>query len=98
MISGKTRVLAVLGAPVTHSLSPLMHNAWLAAAGIDAVYVALPFSEAGFAALPSVGLFGANVTVPFKESAAAISVRRDEIATRLGAANVLRFDADGPSA
>jgi shikimate dehydrogenase len=98
MISGKTKVLAVLGAPVTHSLSPLMHNAWLAAAGIDAVYVALPFSEAGFAALPSVGLFGANITVPFKESAAAIAVRRDKIATRLGAANVLRFDADGPSA
>jgi len=91
MISGATKILAVLGAPVTHSLSPQMHNAWLAEAGIDAVYAALPIGPGAFAGLRDMGLFGVNVTVPFKERAAAIATDLDETAARLGAANVLAF-------
>ena len=41
-ISGATRVAGVVGRPIAHSMSPILHNAWLAAAGIDGVYV--PFS------------------------------------------------------
>jgi len=98
MISGKTKVLAVVGDPVTHSLSPAMHNAWIAAAGLDAVYVALTMRGEGVDALPRSGLFGANVTVPHKERAAALATHRDASVERLGAANTLRFDAHGVSA
>lgn len=98
MISGKTKVFAVVGDPVTHSLSPAMHNSWIAAAGLDAVYVALTMRGEGVDALPRSGLFGANVTVPHKERAAALATHRDPIVERLGAANTLRFDAAGVSA
>ncbi|MEO8634515.1 MAG: hypothetical protein ABI587_04460 [Gemmatimonadales bacterium] len=73
MISGKSRVFAILGDPVAHSLSPAMHNAAFRALGLDAVYVALRSSTE---ALPSLmhGLAraggGGNVTVPHKEAAA----------------------------
>ena len=43
-ITGTTKVLAVIGDPVKHSLSPLMHNAALAALGLDYVYLAFPHS------------------------------------------------------
>ena len=42
MVSGRTKVLCVIGAPIAHSLSPLMQNAALRAAGLDYVYIALP--------------------------------------------------------
>jgi shikimate dehydrogenase len=90
-ITGTTRVFAVLGSPVSHSLSPAMHNGWLETAGIDAAYVALDVREEAFAALPSLGFAGVNVTVPFKEKATAIATKRDEAVALLGAANVLTF-------
>lgn len=98
MITGKTRVYAVIGDPVAHSLSPPMHNAWMAQAGLDAVYVALQSSSPDFAALAASGLAGVNVTVPHKERAAASAERVDPMAHRLRAANVLRFGPDGAEA
>jgi shikimate dehydrogenase len=92
-ISGKTAVYALIGAPVAASLSPAMHNAWLADHGIDVVYVALPVTdaEAVLAALPALGLAGCNVTAPFKEHAAAAARVRSPLVERLGAANTLRI-------
>ena len=73
MIGGSTRLLAILGDPVAHSLSPAMHNAAFRALGLDAVYVPLPVAAADvasvIAALTHAGGAG-NVTVPHKESAA----------------------------
>lgn len=93
-ISASTQVLAVIGEPVAHSLSPIMHNGWIADHGLDAVYVALPLrSEAPAAALRALkrfGLKGANITVPHKE-AAARAADRSETAV----ANVLRWEEDG---
>lgn len=92
-ISAKTKVLAVVGDPVSHSLSPIMHNGWIADAGLDAVYVALRVSgdaPAFFAGLKSSGLFGLNVTVPHKELAA-----RAADACDLAVANTLRFAESG---
>ena len=45
MISGSTRLAAVIGSPVRHSLSPALHNAAFAELGLDWVYVALPVAE-----------------------------------------------------
>ncbi|HEX2560495.1 shikimate dehydrogenase [Phenylobacterium sp.] len=99
MITGATTVAGVVGSPVRHSLSPLIHNAWLAAAGVDGVYV--PFSPPphGFKdfvrGLRGGAVRGVNVTLPFKEEA---MMAADEISPRAdlaGASNLLIFTAEG---
>jgi shikimate dehydrogenase len=98
-ITGATLVAGVVGRPVRHSLSPLLHNAWLAAAGIDGVYAPFSPTERAFAALVEGlrggAIRGVNVTLPFKEAALAAADRASERARRAGAANVLVFEADG---
>ncbi len=98
-ITGKTRVAGVVGRPVAHSLSPILHNAWLAAAGIDGVYVAFAPDADGFERLAEGfrggAVRGVNVTVPFKEQALAVADRRSEQAERAGAANLLLFEPNG---
>jgi len=100
MISGKTVVAGVVGQPIIHSLSPVLHNAWLAAAGIDGVYVALAPRTEAFAAFVEGqrgggALRGVNVTVPFKEAALAAADEASERARMAGAANLLLFQANG---
>ncbi len=99
MISGATRLAGVVGNPIAHSMSPILHNAWLAAAGVDGVYV--PFGVAGdrFAGfvdgLRGGSLRGLNVTIPFKEQALALADKAGSRATLAGAANLLVFEPDG---
>ena len=99
MITGRTVVAGVTGRPVTHSLSPILHNAWLAAAGIDGVYVAFPLEGDGFEAfvqgLRGGVVRGLNVTIPFKERALALADAASDLARLSGAANVLTFQTDG---
>ncbi|HUL04600.1 MAG TPA: shikimate dehydrogenase [Gemmatimonadales bacterium] len=89
-ISARTRLLAVLGDPVDHSLSPAMHNAACQALGIDAVYVALRCPEGALPALLSawaaVGGAG-NVTVPHKEAVERLVARKTDLCARVGACN-----------
>jgi shikimate dehydrogenase len=89
-VSASTRLLAVIGDPVTHSLSPLMHNAAIRALGLDAVYVGLgvPGSALAvlFGALAAVGAAG-NVTVPHKEAALRWIARKTELCEQVGACN-----------
>lgn len=90
MIGGKTRVFALLGDPVAHSLSPAMHNAAFRALGLDAVYVALRAQPADvphlIGALARAG-GGGNVTVPYKEIAAEAVTQPTQRATALKACN-----------
>lgn len=99
MITGRTVVAGVAGNPVAHSLSPLIHNAWLQAAGIDGIYV--PFAPEAdrfdrfVDGLRGGAIRGLNVTIPFKEVALSVA---DEVSVRArgaAAANLLVFDADG---
>ena len=88
----------VAGQPVAHSLSPLIHRAWIAAAGLDADYIAFgPADAAGFAALVAEGragrLRGLNVTAPFKEQALALADEAGETARTCGSANLLLFES-----
>lgn len=89
-VAATSRLLAVVGDPVRHSLSPAMHNAAIAALGLDAVYVALPLPVPAvptfFAAAAAIGLAG-NITVPHKVAAASCVARRTPLAERLGAIN-----------
>ena len=71
-----TRVVALLGHPVSHSLSPRMQNAAFAARGLDWTYVALDVEpdrlEEAVRGLDALGFAGANVTAPYKQVVARI--------------------------
>lgn len=86
----------VTGRPIAHSLSPLIHGAWIAAAGVDATYEAIPAEdEAAFDALIARAragdLVGLNVTAPWKLRALAAADAAGETARRAGSANLLTF-------
>jgi len=98
-LSGRSLVAGVVGAPVSQSLSPVIHNGWLAACGIDGVYT--PFAlhpdrlESFVDGLRGGGVSGVNVTLPFKARALALADMADEAAKAAGAANLLLFQPDG---
>ena len=96
-IGGATRVACVIGDPVEHSRSPLMHNAAAAALGLDRVYVALRVApadlEAAIRGLAALGFDGANVTLPHKAAAAALCDELGAEARDAGAVNTLSFAA-----
>jgi shikimate dehydrogenase len=92
--------LGVLGWPVAHSRSPAMHNAALAAIGMDGWhYQRLPVPPALLAetvrALHAAGFIGANVTIPHKQAALALADEASAAAREIGAANTLSFASDG---
>jgi shikimate dehydrogenase len=95
-IGGRTAVVAVLGHPVGHTLSPRMHNASFEAQSIDMVYVAfdvppqrLPDAIAG---LRGLGFRGANLTIPHKEAVIALLDTVEPAALRVGAVNTVVND------
>jgi shikimate dehydrogenase len=97
--TGTTAVVAVIGDPVEHSLSPVIHNAAFAALGLDWVYVALPVptgrAAEAVAALPALGLRGINVTMPHKADAARACGALSAVARRLGVVNTVAVRPDG---
>lgn len=95
-ITGAARVAGIAGNPVAHSLSPVIHNAWLEAGGVDGAYVPFaPADAAGFEALVAAGraglILGLNVTAPFKEQAFALADEATAAARLTGSANILQF-------
>ncbi len=92
-IGGGTRIAAVFGDPVAHSLSPAMHNAAYAALTMDRVYVALHVTldrlPDALRAIPALGLLGVNLTVPHKQAALEVVKRLSAEARLLGAANCI---------
>ena len=95
-VSSATRLAAVLGWPVRHSSSPALHNPAFAAAGIDAVMLALPVRPADLpnvvAGLAACGAVGASVTVPHKQLVAPLCQSLSKDAERIGAVNCLQFE------
>lgn len=91
-VQDTTAVYTLLGNPVSHSVSPAMHNAAFRAAGLDAVYVPCEASEfAEFQAFAEAfGVQGASVTAPFKIDAFTHAATRDAEAEVSGAVNTLR--------
>ena len=98
-ITGAAIIAGVCGAPIKHSMSPLIHNAWIAAAGLDAAYVPFAPAEDRFETfvdgLRGGAIRGLNVTIPFKERALAAADTASDLARMAGAANLLIFEADG---
>lgn len=95
-VSASTAVVALLGHPVGHSISPQIHNAAFGALGLDAVYIALDVAPDGVTAalvgLEAMGFLGANVTVPHKQAVYAAVGERSEDAQASGAGNTLYWD------
>lgn len=95
LLSGRAKLAGVLGWPVAHSRSPLLHGIWLERHGVDGAYLPLPAPPERFAdaarALADLGFRGANVTIPHKEAAFALCDRVAPSAGRAGAVNTLVF-------
>nr|WP_313519298.1 shikimate dehydrogenase [Brevundimonas diminuta] len=96
-ITGAALLGGIVGNPVSHSLSPVIHNAWLEAGGVDGAYVAFaPKDASGFEALVAAGraglIAGLNVTAPFKEQAFALADEAAAAAQMTGSANILVFE------
>jgi shikimate dehydrogenase len=96
MISGETRSLALIGHPVSHSLSPEMHNASFAAEGLDYVYVALDVRpqdlSAAVSGLRALNFRGFNITMPHKRAMLAFLDSVDEGARISGAVNTVAIE------
>lgn len=92
-LSGKAKIAAVLGWPVSHSRSPRLHGHWLQRYGIDGAYVPLAVKPEDFPralrALTLLNFVGCNVTLPHKEAALAACDEVDETALKIGAVNTV---------
>lgn len=98
VISGETRVVGVIGEPVRHSLSPVIHNAAFAALGLDWVFAAFEVAadqgHSAVEAMRTLGLAGLNVTMPHKAAVAQTADRLTPLAAELGAVNCVFWDGD----
>jgi shikimate dehydrogenase len=99
MIGAGTRLVGLIGWPVSGSLSPRMHGAAFAATGLDWAYVALPVEPGrgrlrdAVRGLAAAGFAGANVTTPYKQAVVDECDEVDEEVARSGSANTLVFRA-----
>lgn len=100
-ISGSTQLVGLLGWPVSHSYSPLMHNAAAADLQLDLAYVPLPVRseelDVAMSGLVALGFVGVNITVPHKEATVPLVDNLDRAAATIGAVNtiVIRRNPDG---
>ena len=98
-ISGTTRLAGIMGWPVAHSRSPVLHGFWLDETGIDGAYLPLPVRpqdiEQALRALPILGFRGCNLTIPHKQAVLSVVDRVEPLARRIGAVNTIVVGSDG---
>lgn len=96
MIDGQTKLAGVMGWPVAHSRSPMMHNHWCQVNRVNGAYVPLPTRPEDFVValhgLAAAGFRGVNVTIPHKEAAMQACDQLTEVARRAGAVNTICFE------
>lgn len=92
-INGQTALYGIIGNPVSHSLSPAMHNAAFAELGENSVYLPFPVLdlEAGIAGLKAIGVKGVSVTIPYKEAVIPLLDEIDDVARQIGAVNTIEI-------
>ncbi|MEH2111649.1 shikimate dehydrogenase [Nostoc sp.] len=92
-ITGKTKLIGVIGHPVEHSLSPVMHNAAIAQLGLDYIYLPFPIEpqnlEVAIAGFAAVGVAGFNVTIPHKQAIIPLLSEITPLAQTIGAVNTV---------
>lgn len=98
-ITAKAKIAGVIGWPVTHSLSPILHNYWLAQHAIDGAYIPLSVNpdrlQEAMRALPLLGFSGVNLTLPHKELVLPMLDSVDKKATAIGAVNTVIVTSEG---
>lgn len=97
-LTGRTRVLGIIGHPVSHSLSPLMHNAAFRALDLDCIYVPFPVKPAelpsAIMGIRALGIAGFNVTIPHKTTILGFVDDLSRDAELMGAVNTVIRDGD----
>jgi shikimate dehydrogenase len=92
-ITGKTKLLGVIGHPVEHSLSPVMHNAAIAQLGLDYIYLPFPIEpqnlEVAIAGFAAIGVIGFSVTIPHKQAIIPLLSEITPLAQTIGAVNTV---------
>lgn len=92
-ITGTTKLLGVIGDPIAHSLSPIIHNAAIAHLDLDYVYVAFPITPANLAisldGFTAMGVVGCSVTIPHKQAIIPLLTDITPLARAVGAVNTL---------
>ena len=98
-ITGTTRLAGIMGWPVSHSRSPLLHGFWIRETGVDGAYLPLPVEpthlEQALRALPILGFRGCNLTIPHKRAALSLIDYVEPTARRIGAINTVVVRPDG---
>jgi len=95
LITGKTRLLGVMGYPIEHSLSPVMHNQAIAHLGLDYVYLPMAIKpehlEIAIASFAALGIRGFNVTIPHKQAILPLLTEISPLAQAVGAVNTVSW-------
>ena len=98
-IEAPYKLAGVMGWPVAHSRSPVIHNHWIAEHGLRGAYVLLPVQpeqlQTALRSLPVLGFAGCNLTIPHKVAALVVVDQVDPLAQRIGAVNTIVVEADG---
>jgi shikimate dehydrogenase len=93
VITGTTKILGVIGNPISHSLSPIIHNAAIDHLGLDYRYLAFPVApdwlEIALDGLAAIGLVGSSVTIPHKQAIMPLLVEISPLAQAVGAVNTV---------
>jgi len=96
MISGKTRVCGVIGDPIEHTMSPVMHNAAFKQMGIDYLYIPFKVKQEELAraidGVKALNIRGLNVTIPHKVAVIQFLDKLDHLAEKIGAVNTIVND------
>lgn len=89
----------VIGSPIGHSKSPLIHAHWIWKHGLKGYYIPIEIRpenfESGIRALPKLGFRGVNITIPYKETILSVATSISDRAALIGAANTIVFGSDG---
>lgn len=98
MISSKTSFIALIGNPVSHSLSPIMQNAALQYLGLDLIYIAVPCKDEDLElvlnSFKKINCKGLNITIPHKEKVLTLCSEISPIANKLKAINTLKLNSE----
>ena len=99
LITGTTKLLGIIGDPVEHSFSPVMHNRAIASLGVDYVYLPLPVKPedlaVAIAGFEAIGLVGFSITIPHKQAIIPLLSEVSDIAQGVGAVNTVYRTENG---
>jgi len=98
MITSQTSFIALIGNPVTHSLSPIMQNAAFEYLGLDLIYIAIPCKDEDLRlvinSLKKINCKGLNITIPYKQKVFDLCNEVSPVAKKLKAINTLKLNSD----